>query len=256
MHKRYCFFDYDGTLRSRQTDAVPKSTKRALDRLRAEGHFVGLATGRLQSNAMRLVADSGIDSMVADGGNSLTIDGKLIWMAGMPLQPCRNLLHWLDDQGIPWAVMTENRLVRYTNTAAFNEWLPDTYIKTIIDPALDIDCIDPIYKFFIPVGRDFEDRIPFNGVTWARYSPEVIYCEPTDKSVGIRKMMAHYGAPLSDVVVFGDGTNDLAMFRPEWTSVAMGNACESLKERATFVTDDVNHDGIWNACVRLGLFDE
>lgn len=255
MRKRYVFFDYDGTLRSRQTDAVPESAKRAIDALRRVGHFVGLATGRLQSNAMRLVEESGIDSMVADGGNSLTIDGKLLWMHGMPLAPCRALLHWLDGQGIPWAVMTENRLVRYTPTAAFNEWLPDTYIKTVVAPDLDIDQLDPIYKFFIPVGRDVEGRIPFGEVTWARYSPEVIYCEPTDKSVGIRKMMEHYAAPLSDVVVFGDGTNDLAMFRPEWTSVAMGNAIDALKQRATYVTDDVNHDGVWNACVKLGLID-
>ena len=44
------------------------------------------------------------------------------------------------------------------------------------------------------------------------------------------------------------------MFIPEWTSVAMGNAVPELKERATLVTDDVDHDGIYNACERLGLF--
>ena len=68
-------------------------------------------------------------------------------------------------------------------------------------------------------------------------------------------MMGEFGAPLSDVVVFGDGTNDVSMFRPEWTSVAMGNAIPTLKAKADLVTTDVDHDGIWNACVKLGLID-
>ena len=56
-----------------------------------------------------------------------------------------------------------------------------------------------------------------------------------------------------DALVFGDGTNDMAMFGCEWESVAMGNAWEPLKERATYVTDHIDADGIWNACVRFGL---
>ena len=34
----------------------------------------------------------------------------------------------------------------------------------------------------------------------------------------------------------------------------MGNAIGELKERADLVTTDADDDGIWNACVRLGLF--
>ena len=44
------------------------------------------------------------------------------------------------------------------------------------------------------------------------------------------------------------------MFTDEWTKVAMGNATPQLKERADLVTTDVEHDGIWNACLQLGLF--
>lgn len=93
-------------------------------------------------------------------------------------------------------------------------------------------------------------------MTWARYSDELIYIEPTDKSRGIRKMMKLLDAPIEDVIVFGDGTNDVDMFRPEWTSVAMGNAVPELKERADLVTSSVDEDGIWNACVKLGLIEE
>ncbi len=33
----------------------------------------------------------------------------------------------------------------------------------------------------------------------------------------------------------------------------MGNAWDSVKERATHVTTGVDDDGIWNACRALGL---
>lgn len=101
MRRRYCFFDYDGTLRSRSLDAVPASAHAALDKLRENGHFVALATGRLQSDALEVLAPCGINTMVADGGNSVTIDGKLISIEGMPLEPSRAFAHRLDDEGWP-----------------------------------------------------------------------------------------------------------------------------------------------------------
>ena len=38
--------------------------------------------------------------------------------------------------------------------------------------------------------------------------------------------------------------NDCSMFRPEWFSVAMGNANPLLKAKASYVTDDVDKNGL------------
>ena len=51
-NKKYFFFDYDGTLAVPRTRSIPQSTLEALDELRAQGHFIALATGRLQVNAV------------------------------------------------------------------------------------------------------------------------------------------------------------------------------------------------------------
>lgn len=45
-------------------------------------------------------------------------------------------------------------------------------------------------------------------------------------------MVRMLGGDLRDVVVFGDGKNDLSMFSKEWTCVAMENAVCALKEKA------------------------
>lgn len=47
----------------------------------------------------------------------------------------------------------------------------------------------------------------------------------------------------------------LRLFRLPGIGVAMGNALGELKAAADYVTTAVGEDGIWNACVNLGLID-
>lgn len=58
-NKKYFFFDYDGTLAVPRTRSIPQSTLEALDELRAQGHFIALATGRLQVNAVDYIDSAG-----------------------------------------------------------------------------------------------------------------------------------------------------------------------------------------------------
>ena len=106
--KKYFFFDYDGTLAIPITRNIPDSTRETLRLLEAQGHFVALATGRLQCNALDFIDSAGIRNVVSDGGNSVTVDGKLLWMRSLDLPPVKACLHHLDDLGVPWAVTTDN----------------------------------------------------------------------------------------------------------------------------------------------------
>ncbi|MCD8015768.1 MAG: HAD hydrolase family protein [Lachnospiraceae bacterium] len=47
--------------------------------------------------------------------------------------------------------------------------------------------------------------------------------------------------------------NDLGMFSTAGTAVAMGNGSEAAKAAATYVTDSLRRDGIWNACKLFDL---
>ena len=240
-NKKYFFFDYDGTLAVPRTRSIPQSTLEALDELRAQGHFIALATGRLQVNAVDYIDSAGITNIVADGGYSVTLNGELKWMEGLPL---------------PWAVSTTNELVRYSPREDFAEIAGDYYVPTKYDPNLRIDDLDCIYKAYIPCSIKDEDMVfatgALNEVPHVRYDSDTIFVEPMDKQRGIKRTMNLLDAPYEDVVVFGDGFNDVSMFIPEWTSIAMGNARQVLKERANFVTTNCDDDGIMNACKHYG----
>ena len=54
-------------------------------------------------------------------------------------------------------------------------------------------------------------------------------------------------------MAFGDGGNDLDMLVHAQIGVSMGNAADAVKAAADYITDDVDHDGVWNALINLGI---
>lgn len=256
MQRKYFFFDYDGTLAISRTATIPESTRACLDELRRRGHFVGLATGRLQCNAVEYIKGLGIDNIVADGGNSVTIGGKLVWMQPLDLDMAKACLRRLDEEGCIWAVQLANEMARWTPFENFDDAADDYYIPTQYKEGLTFDDMTEIYKIYIPATveqtKALCDKGILDDVPWVRFDSNNIFVEPLKKSLGIEKMLEVIGGDEKDVVVFGDGTNDISMFLPKWTSIAMGNAVQELKDRADYVTTDIDDDGIWNACKHFG----
>lgn len=254
QRKKYFFFDIDGTLVPQLGgSSVPESTKAAIDELRARGHFCAIATGRAHCLAEGQCRELGFDSMVCDGGNGVMLEGKLLGIDPLDREACIELARECEELGFYWAVSPENRPVRYTPKQEFADMVGTYYMTTRVVKNLDIASFPEILKMYVACKPGEEEKIrALKKLSWARYHPEYIFVEPTDKSIGIRRVMDHYQAPYEDVVVFGDGTNDLAMFISEWTSVAMGNAVPELKERADFVTKDAADDGIAYALRHYG----
>lgn len=49
------------------------------------------------------------------------------------------------------------------------------------------------------------------------------------------------------IIVIGDGANDISMFEMAGYKIAMGNANENLKKKADYITDNNNQDGVAKA---------
>lgn len=256
MDRKYFFFDYDGTLAIPRTREIPKSALETLDKLREQGHFVALATGRLQVNAKEYIQSAGISNIVADGGYSVTLEGKLLYMRPLDVEAARACLKKLDEQNVPWAVTTANELVRYTPCKEFDTYAGDYYVPTKWVAGLAPEDLEEIYKIYLPCTVADEPMLVSSGalddVPWIRYNPDTIFVEPMDKQYGIKKMMDILHASYSDVVVFGDDKNDVSMFIPDWTCIAMGNAKAEVKQRADYITAKCDDDGIMKACKHFG----
>ena len=253
---KYLFFDIDGTLKAGGYDNeyIPTSTKRAIELLRTEGHFLAIATGRSEAMARKFLKELEFENMVSDGGYGITIAGELLSIEPLDRERALALVDECEAKGFAWAIQVDNSDTRVAPDARFEEFTHDVYMRTRIVEGLDAHDYDNIYKVYVACLAPDEQRLEALGhLPWCRFLDEYIFVEPADKAHGIRRILDHFGADYGDAIVFGDGINDLSMFVDGWTKVAMGNACAELKAKADFVTTDVDKDGIWNACVFLGL---
>lgn len=71
------------------------------------------------------------------------------------------------------------------------------------------------------------------------------------KGEGILRLAAHLGLKPEETMGFGDGGNDVTMMQMAGIGVAMGNAKDSLKEIADYVTLTNDEDGVAAAIERL-----
>lgn len=251
----YFFFDIDGTLACGPLGRrqVPEGTRDALARLRARGHFTAIATGRSHAMAMPFYTEQGFRNMVCDGGNGAVIDGEFLGVEPLDRAACIALLEECDAKGFAWAVSPDDSVVRLAPDGRFAASIDAGYMETRVVPGLDYHELPRFNKLYIACVAEQESQLAgLAALPHARQTVHCLFVEQVDKKRGILRIMDHLGAPLSHVVVFGDGMNDLTMFDPRWTSIAMGNARDELKAKATFVTADADDDGIRKACERFG----
>lgn len=64
------------------------------------------------------------------------------------------------------------------------------------------------------------------------------------KDNALKKSAELFNIPLTDVIAFGDDINDTEMLKTAGIGVAMGNAVDSLKEIADYITQTNDNDGI------------
>ncbi len=64
-----------------------------------------------------------------------------------------------------------------------------------------------------------------------------------DKSIGARDFAAAVGIDIDELMVVGDGWNDIPMFKVAGTGIAMEGSPADLLEHASCVTPDISQDG-------------
>lgn len=257
MKKRYLFFDIDGTLAAGGygNTYIPESTKLALRKLRQAGHFLCIATGRAQAMAVDYMRELGFENMVSDGGYGITIDGELLGITPLDRERVIALVRECERRHFPWGLQIDNSDTRVVPDGRFEEFTHDIYMKTRIVENLDPEKCPAIYKAYVACEYPAELSLEnLDGLPWCRFFKEYLFVEPADKAFGIRRVMDHFNADYHSAIVFGDAMNDIGMFTDEWYKVAMGNACSELKAKADMITSDVEQDGIYRACEKLGLF--
>ena len=71
-----------------------------------------------------------------------------------------------------------------------------------------------------------------------------INAKDISKGNAVKFLAKHYGIKREEVICIGDNENDISMIEYAGLGVAMGNACDKIKEISNFITDTNNNDGV------------
>lgn len=251
------FFDIDGTLTGVEKPGhIYESTREAIRQLKANGHFVALATGRAAFRARMFQEEIGIENMICEGGNQLIMDWETVEYTPIDQNIAKTICEkaLANDFGI--AISTSDTRVRFTPNHRFIEQAGDfhDFMDVVVDETFDYQQAGVIRRLFLTIPKGKEDLIPeIDQIGRMHYGDDqFIIVEPDHKYTGIAKMCKLLGKDEKDVVVFGDGLNDRKMFEKAPFSIAMGNAIDELKEMADYICEDSDHDGIYLACKHFG----
>lgn len=257
MNKKYFFFDIDGTLTDGKSfrGGIPESAKAAISKLRQNGHEVAIATGRPYVAAKEFAALAGIDNIVCNGGYTCYVNGTFTRNKGMDLKDCHSLIRECLEKDIPLIVAASDDFIFYTHNDHFKRAIQgdECHADIRIQSDLDYFALPDIFRMMIAIDRGHEDIIAdYGSLVPSRYHDHHVMIEPDDKYEGVKHMLDVLQGREEDVVVFGDGMNDIKMFASAPMSIAMGNGVESLKEMADYVTLRSDEDGLAYALKHFG----
>ncbi len=251
------FFDIDGTLVSFTTHTVPPSTREAIRRLREQGIKVFIATGRLLRHT-DAVGDVEVDGYITvNGSYCLTSSGEVIFEAAFPRDVVDRVFELEERYGFQAAVMTHKNIYIDCITPVVQTIADMIHIYPEVADLRQVAAQQPVLQMCPYIMADLEREV----------MPQLPECVPSrwtqlfmdinikgiDKSVGARRVMEYYGLSLDQAMAFGDGGNDLPLVRDVAVGVAMGNACDELKEVADYITSSVDEDGVSRALEHFEL---
>lgn len=256
MNKAF-FFDIDGTLAMRHH--VPENNKRVLQTLKEKGYFTFICTGRAPFYAQKLFGDLVSGYICCNGRYILYNDQKLHGEA-FGDEDIQWYLKKFKEENLGALLVSDDVSMCFDLDEKEIEMMKKEYGDNhITEYNQDL----PIYTFDIfyreIAKRDhminvFKDKLVINDHNGCGNCD----CSTIgyDKGDAIAYILNHFSISKDDAYAFGDGYNDQAMFREVNHRIAMGNAVDELKEKATYITDDVDKDGIMKALIYEKIIEE
>lgn len=253
------FFDVDGTLIPLETGVMPASTKKCIAALRKKGIKCVICTGRHKLALKTLPLDiSDFDGFLTLNGQ-LCLDADLSVYSGNEIDPGEVMIlaGIFGAKQIPLLLIGENTMyINYVDGMVI-----DTQLETNGRiPDISEYKGEKIYQCCAYVNdeqREFLSEFldECDVTSWYKTGIDIIP-KNGSKAIGILQFMNRYNILQEETMAFGDGENDIPMLKFAGTGVAMGNASDSVKEVADYVTDKAIDDGIMKALHHFGLLEE
>ena len=254
----------------------------AIRKARENGHLVYVCTGRSRAEMQPELWDIGLDGMIGGNGSYVEHQDQVIMHQLISKEDAKAVVDWLHERGLEFYLESNNGLFASENfreraretmriyamnkgkTAeeVAHQETEDVLHGIVYGGELYRDDLNKI-SFVLDSYQDHLDskeafpQLVAN--TWGGRGETALFgdlgVKDIDKAHAIDVLLEHLGAKKEDTIAFGDAKIDIPMLEYCEIGVSMGNGGPEILAMADMVTDDVEHDGLYNAFQKLGLLD-
>ena len=255
-------FDIDDTLFDMKTKSFIPSAIVALRMLQENGIIVILATGRPPQTA-KAIHDQGLypDYIVCTNGHIiLDRKGNIIEAKTFSTELVQEVYDYciMNNIGLLWKY--PDLTYEYIHNDVFENFYnktKDSRKKVVFDDQKQHLIREPNGGC---LGSSVVQANAFN----AKFAKRCVAIKIDERSsdlllYGVNKLSAveevleANGICFDECIAFGDNNNDIEILSKVGISVAMGNGSKELKEKADYITDSINDDGVYKALIKYGL---
>ena len=254
------FFDIDDTLRNSKTGFIPTSIPTVFQQLREKGILTGIATGRGIFGVVPEIRELKPDFFVTLNGAYIEDKkGNVIDSNKIFKDKVESYIAWTKEVGIDYGLVGSHAAKLSRRTEMISQAIDPIYPDLEVDP--DFYQKEDIYQMWTFEDQGDDLTLPeslastLRMVRWHEHSSDVVPISGS-KAAGVAKVVEHLGLKPENVMVFGDGLNDLELFDYAGISIAMGNSHEKIKEKADYITKTLEEDGIFDALERFGMVEK
>lgn len=255
---KYVALDFDGTLLRENHDISERSIE-ILKKLQKEGVIIILCSGRNISQmnfvAEKINSDDHDTFIISDNGGVVTVvnQGNRTTLRNAKFRASELKAIMKEAEGKTKALVSFNDGVRYLRYFNTNEFMRAYFrfgevsklgIPNEASKILMIDKKEKIESIYQQVKGDILAKYPHLNVF--RSVPTLIEITPSGstKGEGLKMVFNLMGWNLDELIVFGDGENDISMFEVAGKAIAMENAFDTVKVYANDICLSNNEDGV------------
>ena len=254
------FFDIDDTLRNSKTGFIPSTIPTVFQQLREKGILTGIATGRGIFGVVPEIKALKPDFFVTLNGAYIEDKkGNVIYSNKIAKDKVEEYITWTKEVGIDYGLVGSHAAKLSRRTEMISQAIDPIYPDLEVDP--DFYQKEDIYQMWTFEDQGDDLTLPeslastLRMVRWHEHSSDVVPISGS-KAAGVAKVVDQLGLKPENVMVFGDGLNDLELFDYAGISVAMGVSHDKIKEKADYITKTLEEDGIFNALEGFGMVEK
>ncbi len=235
--------DVDGTLVEGGPKGLPsQKVKETLTLLKEKDVKICLATGRSLGEMQLIFNHYPFQGIIVLFGGACIYDitnKTVLWERNIPIETAMEVFKIGQKKGFEVKVFDLNKMHNITK----EDKLESIKIKTIVYQKNDKNGFDEIVKF---LNKDSNIHAAYVGQWGEDHGIQITHAQAT-KQYAIYEVLKLLDVKREETIGIGDKDNDIPLLSACGIKVAMGNASESLKQIADYVTSPVWEDGFSKA---------